>query len=124
MAGKWRMWGWRWRVQLQPQLRWRWRWRFLWRRYATSTRHVWSLQTGWHQDYYNSASTTTSLTTLQQNVQMCTRMTQKCDMASEQVCQQVPIRVPTYGKRTVPQPPVWKMQCEDITEVTFICNFY
>ena len=29
----------------------------------------------------------------QQNVQMCTRLSQKCEMTYEQVCQQVPIRV-------------------------------
>ena len=48
---------------------------------------------------------------------MCTRMTQKCDMVNEQVCQQVPIRVPVPGKKIVPQPPRWEMKCEDITEV-------
>ena len=54
---------------------------------------------------------------LQQNVQMCTRMTQKCDMVNEQVCQQVPMRVPVPGTKMVPQPPRWEMKCEDITEV-------
>ena len=62
-------------------------------------------------------SSTTILTILQQNVQMCTRMTQKCDMVNEQVCQQVPVRVPVPGKKMVPQPPRWEMKCEDITEV-------
>jgi len=52
----------------------------------------------------------------QQNIQMCTRMTQKCDMVNEQVCQQVPMRVPVPGKKMVPQPPRWEMKCEDITE--------
>ena len=49
---------------------------------------------------------------------MCTRMTQKCDMVNEQVCQQVPMRVPVPGKKMVPQPPRWEMKCEDITEVS------
>jgi len=43
-------------------------------------------------------------------------MTKKCEMVNEQVCQQVPIRVPVPGTKTVPQPPRWKMQCEDIVE--------
>ena len=69
-----------------------------------------------------SALTAAGLTdcdpTLQQNIQMCTRMTQKCDMVNEQVCQQVPMRVPVPGKKMVPQPPRWEMKCEDITEVS------
>ena len=31
---------------------------------------------------------------------MCTRMTQKCDMENEQVCQQVPVRVPVERRRS------------------------
>lgn len=58
----------------------------------------------------------------QQNVQSCTRMTQKCDMVNEQVCQQVPIRVPVPGTKTVPQPPRWEMRCEDITEQRQQCK--
>ena len=58
----------------------------------------------------------TNQETLQQNVQMCSRMTQKCDMVEEQVCQQVPVRVQVPGTKTVPQPARWEMKCEDVTE--------
>ena len=33
---------------------------------------------------------------LQQNVQMCTKMTQQCETVMEKVCQQVPIRVSVH----------------------------
>jgi len=58
----------------------------------------------------------------QQNVQMCSKMTKKCEMVNEQVCQQVPIRVPVPGRKTVPQPPRWEMKCEDITESRQQCK--
>ena len=58
----------------------------------------------------------------QQNVQMCTRMTQRCSMVNEQVCQQVPVRVPVPGTKTVPQPARWEMRCEDITEQRQQCK--
>lgn len=47
----------------------------------------------------------------EQNVQMCTRMTQKCEMTTENVCQQIPIRVPVPGTRPVQPPPKWEMRC-------------
>lgn len=47
----------------------------------------------------------------EQNVQMCTKMTQKCEMTTENVCQQIPIRVPVQSTRTVTPPPRYEMQC-------------
>merc|ERR1719150_1117311 len=34
-------------------------------------------------------------------------------MVNEQVCQQVPVRVPVPGTKTVPQPARWEMRCEE-----------
>lgn len=47
----------------------------------------------------------------EQNVQMCTKMTQKCEMTTEKVCQQIPIRVPVQSTRTVTPPPQYVMKC-------------
>jgi len=53
----------------------------------------------------------------QQNVQMCTKMKQECEMTYEKVCQSVPIRVPFQNTRTVQPPPRPEVKCE--TETTY-----
>jgi len=58
----------------------------------------------------------------EQNVQMCTKMTQKCEMTTEQVCQQVPIRVPVPGFRMVQPPPKYEMRCEPRTIMVPQCK--
>lgn len=56
----------------------------------------------------------------QQNVQMCTKMTQQCETVMEKVCQQVPIRVPKQV--TVPSPPRYVKQCDTVTETRKQCR--
>jgi len=58
----------------------------------------------------------------QQNVQMCSKMTQKCEMTTEQVCQQVPIRVPVQRTRMVQPPPRYEMKCNDRTVTNEQCK--
>jgi len=58
----------------------------------------------------------------QQNVQMCSKMTQKCEMTTEQVCQQVPIRVPVQRTRMVQPPPRYEMKCNDRTITNEQCK--
>jgi len=58
----------------------------------------------------------------QQNVQMCTRMTQKCETTYEQVCQSVPIRIPVQKWREVPQPPRSSVQCNPVTTTVEQCR--
>lgn len=57
-----------------------------------------------------------------QNVQMCTKTVQKCEMTYEDVCQQVPIRVPVQRTRVEQPPPRYEMQCNDITTSTQQCK--
>jgi len=58
----------------------------------------------------------------EQNVQMCTKMTQKCEMTTEQVCQQVPIRVPVQSTRMVTPPPRYEMKCTPRTVMKEQCK--
>merc|ERR1711970_426704 len=58
----------------------------------------------------------------QQNVEMCTKMTQKCEMTYEDVCQQVPIRVPVQGTKTIQPPPKYEMKCENRVEYSQQCK--
>jgi hypothetical protein len=51
----------------------------------------------------------------EQNVQMCTKIKQKCEMTTENVCQQIPIRVPVQSTRTVTPPPRYENKCETQT---------
>jgi len=57
-----------------------------------------------------------------QNVQQCTAPKQSCEMTTEQVCQQVPIRVPVPGSRTVPSPPKYEMKCDTTTDFVEKCR--
>lgn len=56
----------------------------------------------------------------QQNVQMCTKMTQQCETVMEKVCQQVPIRVPQ--QISVPSPPRYEKRCDTVTEYREQCR--
>eukprot|EP00091_Calanus_sinicus_P016175 TRINITY_DN3542_c0_g1_i1.p1 TRINITY_DN3542_c0_g1~~TRINITY_DN3542_c0_g1_i1.p1 ORF type:complete len:165 (+),score=37.23 TRINITY_DN3542_c0_g1_i1:25-495(+) len=58
----------------------------------------------------------------EQNVQMCTKMTQKCEMTTENVCQQIPIRVPVQSTRMVTPPPRYEMQCNPVTTTRVQCK--
>ena len=53
---------------------------------------------------------------------MCTKMTQKCEMTTEQVCQQVPIRIPVPRQVQVQPPPKWEMKCDMIPEEKQQCK--
>jgi len=57
-----------------------------------------------------------------QNVQMCQKTVQKCEMEYETVCQQVPFRVPVSGTRTIPSPPKYEMKCDTITDTIDQCK--
>merc|ERR1712110_1057519 len=56
----------------------------------------------------------------QQNVQMCTKMTQQCETVMEKVCQQVPIRVPV--QISIPSPPRYVQKCDTVTESREQCR--
>lgn len=56
----------------------------------------------------------------QQNVQMCTKMTQKCETKMEKVCQQIPIRVPK--QIPVPSPPRFVKKCDTVTQSREQCR--
>ena len=69
---------------------------------------------------------------------MCTRVTQRCEMTQQEVCQQVPIKVrqqdgtpthrvcwvqvPFQSVRTVPVPPLYETRCQTRTEYTQKCS--
>jgi len=58
----------------------------------------------------------------QQNVQMCTRMTQKCETVYEKVCQSIPVRIPVQKWREVAQPPRTTVQCNPVTTTVEQCR--
>jgi len=57
-----------------------------------------------------------------QNVQMCQKTVQKCDMEYETVCQQVPYKVPVPGTRTIPSPPKYTMKCHIVNDMIDQCK--
>merc|ERR1712013_153917 len=58
----------------------------------------------------------------EQNFQMCTKLTKRCTMTTEQVCQQVPTRVPVQRTRMVTPPPRYEMKCNDRTVTSEQCK--
>jgi len=58
----------------------------------------------------------------QQQVQYCTRLTQKCEMKNERVCQSVPVRRPVPGFKWVTPPPRPEMKCDTQTEYVQQCR--
>jgi len=57
-----------------------------------------------------------------QNFQMCTQITKKCYMETEQVCQQVPTRVAVQRTRMVTPQPRYEMKCNDRTITNEQCK--
>lgn len=58
----------------------------------------------------------------QQNVQMCTKMTQQCSMKTERVCQSVPYRKPVQRMKMIQRPPIPQLKCEDETQYITKCR--
>jgi len=58
----------------------------------------------------------------QQQVRLCQSSNTKCYNQEQEVCQQVPYRVPVPGSRTVQPPPKWEVKCEVKQEMVSQCK--
>jgi len=60
----------------------------------------------------------------EQNVQMCTKMTERCEMTTEQICRRTPHRgrYPVTRYRLRYPPPKYEMKCEPVTTTRRQCK--